>query len=257
MTTKEKTIHLTLKIWRQPHSDAPGRFVTYESGPVSTDLSFLELLDVINERLTLAGEEPVAFEHDCREGICGACGAVLNGTPHGPAAKSTLCQTHLRNFKDGDTLVLEPFRARAFRVEKDLVIDRSALDAIIQAGGYVSVNAGSAPEANTLPVPEAKAEEAMNSAECIGCGACIAACPNSAAMLFTGAKVSQLALLPQGQPERARRALALVRAMDTIGFGHCSNERECQTVCPKGIKIGNIARLTREFLRASFFSTEE
>jgi succinate dehydrogenase / fumarate reductase iron-sulfur subunit len=251
------TINLTLRIWRQAGPETAGGFKTYRTGPLSRDISFLEMLDILNERLTLAGEEPVAFDHDCREGICGACGAVVNGIPHGPVAKTTLCQLHLRHFRDGDTLVVEPFRARPFRLEKDLIVDRGALDKIIQAGGYVSVNAGSAPEANSLPVSQSDAEEAMNSAECIGCGSCVAACPNSAAMLFTGAKVSQLARLPQGSPERARRALALVRAMDGLGFGNCGNKRECEAVCPKGISIRNIARLNREFLRASFISGEE
>lgn len=251
------TINLTMRIWRQAGPDTPGVFRTYQSGPLSTDLSFLEMLEILNERLTLAGEEPVAFDHDCGEGICGACGAVVNGRPHGPVEGTTLCQLHLRHFNDGDTLVIEPFRARAFRIEKDLVVDRSALEQIIQAGGYVSVNTGTAPEANTIPVAQRAAEAAMSSAECIGCGACVAACPNGAAMLFTGAKVAQLALLPQGQPERSRRALNMLRAMDGLGFGNCGNERECETVCPKSISIRNIARLNREFLRASFFSEEE
>ncbi len=251
------TIELNLRIWRQAGPEGPGGFKSYRSGPISTDISFLEMLDILNERLALAGEEPVAFDHDCREGICGACGAVVNGIPHGPVKKTTLCQLHMRHFHDGDTLVIEPFRARAFRLEKDLIVDRGPLDKIIQAGGFISVNTGSAPEANTIPVPRRAAEEAMSSAECIGCGACVAACPHGAAMLFTGAKVSQLALLPQGQPERSRRALALVRTMDGLGFGNCGNERECEAVCPKGISISNIARLNREFLRASFVSEEE
>jgi len=251
------TIALTLKIWRQAGPDSPGAFKSYHSGPLATDLSFLDMLDVVNERLTLAGEEPVAFDHDCREGICGACGAVINGNPHGPVAKTTLCQLHLRHFQDGDTLVIEPFRSKAFRVAKDLVVDRSALDKIIQAGGYISVNTGSAPAANAIPVPQAVAEAAMSSAECIGCGACVAACPNGAAMLFVGAKISQLALLPQGQPERARRALDMLGAMDSLGFGNCSNDRACERACPKGISIRNIARLNREFLRAAFVSEEE
>jgi succinate dehydrogenase / fumarate reductase iron-sulfur subunit len=257
VTIEQKTIDLSLRIWRQTGPNDPGAFHSYKSGPISTDISFLEMLDILNERLSLAGEEPVAFDHDCREGICGTCGAVVNGIPHGPVPGTTLCQLHLRHFQDGDTLVIEPFRARAFRLEKDLIVDRGALDRIIQAGGYVSVNTGSAPEASVIPVPQDKAEEAMNSAECIGCGACVAACPNGSAMLFTGAKVSQLALLPQGLPERARRALALVRAMDGLGFGNCSNERECEAACPKGISIRNIARLNREFLRASFVSEEK
>ncbi len=251
------TISLILKIWRQAGPDAPGGFRSYPSGPLSTALSFLEMLDLVNERLTLAGEEPVAFDHDCREGICGACGAVINGDPHGPVAKTTLCQLHLRHFNEGDTLVIEPFRSKAFRIAKDLIVDRSGLEKIIQAGGYVSVNTGSAPAANAIAVPQATAEAAMNSAECIGCGACVAACPNGAAMLFTGAKISQLALLPQGQPERNRRALALVQAMDSLGFGNCGNDRACEAACPKGISIRNIARLNREFLRAAFASEEE
>jgi len=251
------TINLTLKIWRQSGPFHRGEFRTYESGPVSTDISFLEMLDILNDRLTLSGEEPVTFDHDCREGICGTCGAVVNGIPHGHQKKTTLCQLHMRHFKDGDTLVIEPFRARAFRIEKDLVVDRSAFDMIIQEGGYVSVNTGSAPEANTIPVPRSNAEQAMNAAECIGCGACVAACPNGSAMLFVGAKISQLALLPQGQPEREQRALAMVAKMDALGFGNCGNERECEEACPKGITIRNIARLNREFLKAMLIPGEE
>ncbi|MEN8135316.1 MAG: succinate dehydrogenase/fumarate reductase iron-sulfur subunit [Thermodesulfobacteriota bacterium] len=251
------TINLTLKIWRQTGPNDKGGFKTYPSGPISTDISFLELLDIINEKLTREGEEPVAFDHDCREGICGTCGAVVNGIPHGPEKKTTLCQLHMRHFKDGDTLVIEPFRARAFKLEKDLVIDRSRFDRIMQEGGYVSVNTGSAPDANAIPVPQETAEQAMNAAECIGCGACVAACPNAAAMLFVSAKISQLALLPQGQPERSRRALAMVRKMDNLGFGNCGNEKECEAACPKGISITNIARLNREFLRASICSNED
>jgi len=245
-----KTINLTLKIWRQPRPDAEGSFQTLETGPVSTDMSFLEMLDVVNERLLLAGEEPVAFDHDCREGICGMCGAVVNGEPHGPEARTTLCQLHMRHFADCATLVIEPFRARAFKPIKDLVVDRSAFDAIIAEGGYVSVNTGAAPEANTLPVAADKAEQALDAAECIGCGACVAACPNGSAMLFVGAKVSHLALLPQGQPERNRRVIEMVRKMDELGFGNCGNERRCEEVCPKGIAIRHIARINREFLRA-------
>jgi succinate dehydrogenase / fumarate reductase iron-sulfur subunit len=220
-------------------------------------MSFLEMLDVVNDRLALKGEEPIAFDHDCREGICGMCGAVVNGIAHGPLRGTTLCQLHLRHFNDNDTLVIEPFRAAAFPVIKDLVIDRSAFDTIIQEGGYVSVNTGGAPEANAIPVPQPIAEKALDAAECIGCGACVAACPNAAAMLFVGAKVSHLALLPQGAPERAARALAMVRKMDELGFGNCSNERECEAVCPKSISITNIARLNREFLKASFGSHEK
>jgi succinate dehydrogenase / fumarate reductase iron-sulfur subunit len=250
-------INLTLKIWRQKEPDQPGRLETYESGPISTDMSFLEMLDVLNEQLTLKGEEPVAFDHDCREGICGMCGAVVNGNAHGPEKETTLCQLHMRHFKDGDTLVIEPFRARAFKLEKDLVVDRSGLDKIITEGGFVSVNTGGAPDANAIPISQKNAEEAMDAAACIGCGACVASCPNASAMLFVSAKVSQLALLPQGQPERAKRALEMVRKMDELGFGNCSNERECEAACPKGISIRNIARLNREFLKASIFSTDE
>jgi succinate dehydrogenase / fumarate reductase iron-sulfur subunit len=250
-------INLTLKIWRQKGPDQPGRLETYESGAISTDMSFLEMLDVLNDQLTLKGEEPVAFDHDCREGICGMCGAVVNGNAHGPEKETTLCQLHMRHFKDGDTLVIEPFRARAFKLEKDLVVDRSGLDKIITEGGFVSVNTGGAPDANAIPVSQKNAEEAMDAAACIGCGARVASCPNASAMLFVSAKVSQLALLPQGQPERAKRALEMVRKMDELGFGNCSNERECEAACPKGISIRNIARLNREFLKAAIFSTDE
>jgi succinate dehydrogenase / fumarate reductase iron-sulfur subunit len=250
-------INLTLKIWRQKGPDQPGRLETYESGAISTDMSFLEMLDVLNDQLALKGEEPVAFDHDCREGICGMCGAVVNGNAHGPEKETTLCQLHMRHFKDGDTLVIEPFRARAFKLEKDLVVDRSGLDKIITEGGFVSVNTGGAPDANAIPISQKNAEEAMDAAACIGCGACVASCPNASAMLFVSAKVSQLALLPQGQPERAKRALEMVRKMDELGFGNCSNERECEAACPKGISIRNIARLNREFLKASIFSTDE
>lgn len=250
-------IQLNLKIWRQNGPDEPGRLETYASGPISTEMSFLEMLDVLNERLTLEGKEPVAFDHDCREGICGMCGAVVNGHPHGPEKETTLCQLHMRHFRDGDTLVIEPFRARAFRIEKDLVVDRSGLDKIITAGGFVSANTGGAPDANAIPIPQKNAEQAMDAAACIGCGACVAACPNASAMLFTAAKVSHLSLLPQGAPERARRALDMVSEMDELGFGNCSNERECEAACPKGISIRNIARLNREFINAAIFSDEE
>jgi len=246
------TIHLTLKVWRQKGPQAQGSLFTIETGPLSTEMSFLEMLDVVNERLIRAGKEPIAFDHDCREGICGMCGAVVNGHVHGPLAGTTLCQLHLRHFKDGETIVIEPFRARGFPLIKDLVVDRSALDEIISAGGYVSINTGGAPDANTIPVPRDKAERALDAAQCIGCGACVAACPNGSAMLFVGAKVSHLSLLPQGEPERARRAWAMVRAMDSQGFGNCGNERECEAACPKQISITNIARLNREFLRSAF-----
>lgn len=252
----EHSLTLTLEIWRQPAADQPGGFEKYTLDTLSPDMSFLEMLDVLNERLTLEGQEPVAFDHDCREGICGMCGTLVNGVPHGPERGTTLCQLHMRHFRSGDTLVIEPFRARAFPVLRDLMVDRSALDRVIQAGGYVSVNTGCAPEANTLPVPQRVAEEAMDAAACIGCGACVAACPNAAAMLFTGAKVSQLALLPQGGPERGRRALAMVRAMDREGFGNCGNHRECEAVCPKEISIRHIARFNREYLRAALLNED-
>ena len=250
-----KTINLTLKVWRQDGPQAKGRFETYKAGNISTDMSFLEMIDVVNEQLTLDGKAPIAFDHDCREGICGMCGAVVNGRPHGPQAATTLCQLHMRHFDDGDVIAIEPFRALAFKVVKDLVVDRSALDKIMQAGGYISVNAGGAPDANSLPVGQETAELAMDAAQCIGCGACVAACPNASAMLFTSAKVSQFALLPQGRPEAARRAINMVRTMDGRGFGNCTNERECEAECPKEVKITNIARLNREFFKASFGST--
>ncbi len=215
-------------------------------------MSFLEMLDVVNESLALAGKDPIAFDHDCREGICGMCGAVVNGRAHGPQRETTLCQLHMRHFSDGDTIVIEPWRSRAFKVIKDLVVDRSAFDTIIQAGGYISVNAGGAPDANALPVPKETADQAMDAAACIGCGACVASCPNASAMLFVGAKISHLALLPQGKPEAARRALAMVHTMDALGFGNCTNERECEAECPKGISIVHIARMNREFFKASF-----
>lgn len=253
----ENTIDLTLKVWRQKSSGDRGHFETYRAECISRDMSFLEMLDVVNEKLILEEKDPIAFEHDCREGICGSCGAVVNGLAHGPEKGTTLCQLHMRHFRDGETLVIEPFRARAFHVLKDLITDRSALDQIIEAGGYVSVNTGSAPEANTVPVPAQAAELAMDAAACIGCGACVAACPNASAMLFVGAKISHLVLLPQGQPEAARRALAMLRKMDELGFGNCSNERECEAVCPKEISISNIARFNREFLKANFGASEE
>ena len=249
-----ENINLTLKVWRQNGPDDKGRLETYEAKDISTDMSFLEMLDVVNEQLTVEGKDPIAFDHDCREGICGMCGTVVNGLPHGPESATTLCQLHMRHFKDGDTIVIEPWRARPFKIIRDLVVDRSSFDEIIQAGGYVSVNTGQAPEANSIPISPENAELAMDAAACIGCGACVAACPNASAMLFVSAKISQLALLPQGKPEAARRALGMVKAMDACGFGNCSNERECEAVCPKEIKITNIARFNREFLKASFGS---
>lgn len=245
------SINLTLKIWRQENSDALGGLETYNLDDVHTDMSFLEMLDILNEKLTKEGKDPVAFDHDCREGICGMCGAVVDGVAHGPEKEVTLCQLHMRNFSSGDTIVIEPFRSRAFPVKKDLLVDRSALDRIIQSGGYVSVNTGGAPDGNSVPIPSNQAELAMDAAACIGCGACVASCPNGAAMLFTSAKISQFALLPQGQTERKQRALAMVEQMDKEGFGNCTNAKECEAVCPKGISIRNIARLNKEYLLAT------
>lgn len=245
-----RTISLTLKVWRQPSADAPGKFQTIPAKDVSTDISFLEMLDIVNAGLEARGEEPVAFDHDCREGICGSCGAVVNGQAHGPQAATTLCQLHMRKFSDGDTIVIEPFRARAFPVIKDLVVDRGALDRIIQAGGYVSVRTGAAPDAHAVPVKKDDAERAMDAAACIGCGACVAACPNASASLFTAAKITQLCKLPQGHPERNRRVVAMVRQMDAEGFGSCSKHYECQAACPKEVKVENITLMNREYLRA-------
>ena len=250
-----KAIDITLKVWRQEGPGQKGRLETYRADNITTDMSFLEMLDVVNEQLTLDGHEPIAFDHDCREGICGQCGSVINGRPHGPEQGTTLCQLHMRSFNNGDTLVIEPFRARAFKIVRDLAVDRSSLDKIIQAGGYVSVNTGGMPDANAIPIPAEIAEEAMDAAACIGCGACVAACPNASAMLFMSAKVSQLALLPQGRPEAAKRVLSMVREMDACGFGNCSNERECEAECPKQISITHIARLNREFIRAGIGSS--
>ncbi len=249
-----KTINITLKVWRQKSSDVKGGFETYHATNISTDMSFLEMLDVVNEQLTLNGKDPIAFDHDCREGICGMCGTVVNGRAHGSEKGTTLCQLHMRHFSDQDTIVVEPWRSRAFKLIKDLVVDRSAFDKIIQAGGYVTVNTGAAPEANTIPVPQEIAEKAMDAAACIGCGACVASCPNAAAMLFVGAKISQLALLPQGKPEAAQRAWSMVRTMDALNFGNCTNERECEAECPKEISITNIARMNREFIKAGLIS---
>lgn len=244
------TISLTLKVWRQSGPKERGRMETYNVQDISTDMSFLEMLDVLNEQLTLEGKDPIAFDHDCREGICGMCGSVVNGIAHGHEKATTLCQLHMRHFKNKETVFIEPFRAEAFPIVKDLVVDRSAFDKIISAGGYVSINTGQAQDANNLPVPQANAELAMDAAQCIGCGACVAACPNASAMLFVGAKVSHLALLPQGRPEAAKRVWDMIREADALGFGNCSNERECENVCPKEIKITNIARLNREFIKS-------
>jgi succinate dehydrogenase / fumarate reductase iron-sulfur subunit len=243
-------VRLKLKIWRQAGPASSGRLVDYTAESVSPDMSFLEMLDVVNEGLLRKGEEAIAFDSDCREGICGTCGLVVNGIPHGPDRGTTVCQLHMRRFKDGDTITIEPWRARAFPVLKDLVVDRSAFDRIIAAGGYVSVNCGGAPDGNAIPIPKDVAEAAMDSAQCIACGACVAACKNASAHLFMSAKISQLALLPQGQIERHRRVLSMVAQADTEGFGSCSNEGECEAVCPKEIPISNIARMTREYVRA-------
>jgi len=242
---------LTLHIWRQKNATAQGGFVTYPLDDVSSHMSFLEMLDILNQQLIESDQDPVAVEHDCREGICGACGLVINGLPHGPERGTTTCQLHMRHFNDGDEITIEPWRSKAFPVIKDLVVDRSAFDRIIQSGGFVSVRTGSAGEANAIPVPKLDADLAMDAAECIGCGACVAACPNGAPMLFAAAKVSHLGLLPQGQPERDDRALHMVSAMQAEGFGACTNYRECEAVCPKRISIHFIARLNRDFLKAS------
>jgi succinate dehydrogenase / fumarate reductase iron-sulfur subunit len=243
-------MNLTLHVWRQASANAAGRFVTYQAQAVSEHSSFLEMLDTVNERLIQEGADPIAFDHDCREGICGSCGFMINGEPHGPLDEITVCQLHMRHFKDGQEIWIEPWRASAFPVIKDLVVDRSPFDRIIQAGGYISVRTGSAIDANTLPIPKDDAELAMDAAECIGCGACVAACPNASAMLFTAAKVSHLGLLPQGQPERDQRVAAMVLSQDAEGFGHCTNHGACQNACPKGISVDYIARLNRDLLKA-------
>ena len=240
---------LTLKIWRQKNAADKGAFVTYVADHVSKDMSFLEMLDVLNDQLTEKGEDPVHFDHDCREGICGMCSLYINGKPHGPL-QTTTCQLHMRSFSDGETITIEPWRAKAFPVVKDLVVNRSAFDRIIQAGGYVSVNTGGVPDANEIPIPKIVADLAMDAAQCIGCGACVAACKNASAMLFTSAKVSQLALLPQGQVERKTRAEKMVAQMDSEGFGACTNTGACEAECPKGISITNIARMNREYFSA-------
>ncbi len=244
-------MRIVLDIWRQKNASTAGQMVRYELPRVNPDMSFLEMLDVLNEELIATGEDPVAFEHDCREGICGSCGFMIDGVAHGPKAGTTVCQLHMRHYKDGDQLTLEPWRARAFPVLRDLIVDRSAFDRIIGAGGFVSVNTGSAPDANAIPIRKEDSDRAMDAAQCIGCGACVAACPNASASLFTSAKISHLGLLPQGQPERSERALRMVMQMTEEGFGGCTNIRECEAVCPKRISIENIARMNRDFLRAS------
>ena len=242
---------VTLKVWRQASPTAQGRLETYSAKNVHPDMSFLEMLDVVNDDLVREGKEPIAFDSDCREGICGSCGLVIDGIPHGPDPGATTCQVHMRRFKNGDTITIEPFRAKAFPVLKDLVVDRSAFDRIIAAGGYVSMNAGGAVDGNAIPIPKDVSDLAMDNAQCIGCGACVAACKNAAAHLFTSAKISHLGLLPQGEPERLRRAERMVTQMDTEGFGACSNEGECEAACPKEISISSIARMNRDFLKAA------
>jgi succinate dehydrogenase / fumarate reductase iron-sulfur subunit len=250
----KRTMRLTLDVWRQRGPEDPGRFVRYEAPDVSPDMSFLEMLDVVNEGLIERGEQPIAFDNDCREGICGTCGMVIDGRPHGPLAATTTCQLHMRHFRDGDHLTIEPWRARAFPVIQDLVVDRRAFDRIIQSGGYISIRTGSAPEANATAVPKADAELSMDAAACIGCGACVAACPNASASLFVAAKLGHLHLLPQGEAERADRVRSMVNEMDAQGFGHCTNHRECEAVCPKGIPVTFIARMNRDYLLASLAS---
>ena len=247
-------MNFTLKIWRQKDAKSKGAFETYQVKDISADTSFLEMLDILNNQLIHEGKEPVAFDHDCREGICGACSLRINGHAHGPESEVTTCQLHMRNFKDGDKIVIEPWRSRAFPVIKDLVVDRTAYETILQAGGFVSVNTGGVPDANAIPIAKDDAEESMDAAACIGCGACAATCKNGSAMLFVAARVSSLAKLPQGQVEGARRAKAMVAKMDELGFGNCTNTGACQAECPKGITINHIARLNREYLKAKFRS---
>ena len=240
---------LTLRVWRQAGPDATGEFKTYQVRGISEEASFLEMLDILNERLTLDGDEPIVFDHDCREGICGTCGIMIDGQPHGPQLGTATCQLHMRKFNEGDTIVLEPWRSASFPVIRDLMVDRAAFDRIVEAGGYISVNTGAAPDANLIPVPKEAAEAAMDAAACIGCAACVAACPNGAAQLFTAAKLAHLNLLPQGQPERDKRVIAMVETMEEY-FGSCRNHGECELACPKGISIDNIAIMNRDYLRA-------
>jgi succinate dehydrogenase / fumarate reductase iron-sulfur subunit len=247
----EKLRNYTLKIWRQPNAQNKGQLKTYEIKNISTGSSFLEMLDILNDELEQKGEDPVHFDHDCREGICGMCSLFINGRPHGPEEEITVCQLHMRTFADGATITIEPWRAKAFPVIKDLVVDRTAFDRIIQAGGYISVNTGAVQDANSIPIPKVNADLAMDAAACIGCGACVAACKNASAMLFVSAKISQLALLPQGQAERKKRALAMVAQMDKEGFGACTNTGACSAECPKGIDLSNIARMNRDYFTAS------
>jgi succinate dehydrogenase / fumarate reductase iron-sulfur subunit len=249
-------MNLTLHVWRQANQDATGKMVVYEASDISPDMSFLEMLDVVNERLTDRGGVPIAFDHDCREGICGMCSLMINGVAHGPMKGTATCQLHMRSFKDGATIYIEPWRARAFPVVKDLVVDRSALDRVIQAGGFITARTGGAQDANTILVPKDSVETAMDAAACIGCGACVAACPNASASLFTAAKITHLGLLPQGQPERYRRALAMVEQMDLESFGSCTLHGECQEACPKEISIDTITRMNRDFIRGRVIGTE-
>ena len=254
MSSQGKLLNLTLKIWRQRSRSEKGFIETHEMKGISTEISFLEMLDTLNDQLERAGTAPVVFDHDCREGICGMCSLYINGQPHGPAKATTTCQLHMREFSDGETIFIEPWRSAAFPVVRDLMVDRGSFDRIIQAGGYTSIKTGSAPDAHATPIPKENADLAMDAATCIGCGACVAACKNASASLFTSAKVSQLALLPQGQVERTERALNMVAQMDEEGFGHCTNESECEAACPKEISVENIARMNREYLRASAIS---
>lgn len=246
-----KSLNLKLKVWRQKAAGQPGEFKEYNAPAVSEDSSFLEMLDQVNEKLVVKGEEPIVFDHDCREGICGSCGFVINGAAHGPQQNTTVCQLHMRNFKDGETLVIEPWRAKAFPIIKDLMVDRSAFDRIVEAGGYISVDTGNAPDANSLPIQKPNADEAFSAATCIGCGACVASCKNASAMLFVGAKVSHFALLPQGEVEANERVTKMVAQMDSEGFGACTSTGSCSASCPKGISLTNIARMNRELLKAS------
>lgn len=250
-------MNLTLYVWRQKNAADKGRMVRYDAKDISPDMSFLEMLDVLNERLIANNEDPIAFDHDCREGICGTCGMMINGIAHGPRKATTACQLHMRSFQDGDTIYIEPWRASAFPVIKDLIVNRGAFDRIIQSGGFISVSTGSAPDGNAIPISKENADRSMDAAACIGCGACVAACPNGSAMLFTSAKVSHLALLPQGEPERFRRVLNMVKQMDQEGFGNCTNHRECEAVCPKEISIDFITLLNREYLKASLLNRKE
>jgi len=255
-TNMSGNMNLTLKVWRQKNTETRGKFVTYEARNISPDMSFLEMLDVVNEELIRKGEDPIHFDHDCREGICGMCSLHINGRPHGPKQGTTTCQLHMRSFHDGQTIVIEPWRAAAFPVIKDLAVDRSAFDRIQQAGGFISVNTGAAPDANAIPIPKPVADEAFEAATCIGCGACVAACKNASAMLFVSAKISQLALLPQGQAERYSRVQAMVAQMDAEGFGNCTNTGACEAECPVGIKLTNIARMNRDYFTAKLLKED-